>query len=163
MKVLLWLLVMDLGIAFGAGLYEHRIGFSRWLTVATDGSVHWNAEAVRLDNPGLRFWAYITTGPLTILTIANLLIAWRFLTGWLRAWWLAASAVSLVERAITFAYFIPTMIGLMNAPDTAESVATAARWAELNYVRHALALAAWILALQAFSLASRSFASRPAS
>ena len=161
MRIVLWLFVIDLGIAFGAGLYEHRIVFERWLTVATDGSVHWNAEAVRLDNSGLRFWAYITTGPLTVLTIANLWMAWRYVTGWLRAWWIAASALSLVERVFTFAYFIPTMIGLMNAPDTAESVATAARWSDLNYVRHALAFAAWMLAMQTFSLASRTFTTRP--
>ena len=161
MKALLWLFVMDLGIAFGAGLYEHRIVFPGWLKVATDGSVHWNAEAVRLDNSGLRFWAYVTTGPLTILTIANLWVAWRHVTSWLRAWWIAASAVSLAERLFTFAYFIPTMIALMSAPDTAASVATAARWSELNYVRHTLALAAWILAMQTFSLASRTFTSRP--
>jgi hypothetical protein len=160
MRVLLWLLVIDLGIAFGAGLYEHRVVFPRWLAVAGDGSVHWNAEAVRSDNSGLQFWAYITTGPLTLLTIANLWAAWRYAAGWFRAWWIAASGVSLVERAFTFAYFIPTMIGLMNAPDTADSVAAATRWSELNYIRHALALAAWLLALQTFSMAGRVAAPR---
>ena len=88
--------------------------------------------------------------PLTILTIANLWAAWRYTAGWLRAWWISASIVSLAERVLTLAYFIPTMIGLMNAPDTAESVATAARWVEVNYIRHAMALAAWLLALQTF-------------
>jgi hypothetical protein len=29
---LLWLFVINLGIAFGAGLYEHRIVVSRWIT-----------------------------------------------------------------------------------------------------------------------------------
>ena len=29
---LLWLFVIDLGIAFGAGLYEHRIVVPRWLS-----------------------------------------------------------------------------------------------------------------------------------
>jgi hypothetical protein len=160
MRVLLWLLVIDLGIAFGAGLYEHRIVLPRWLAVATDGTVHWHAEAVRLDNSGLRFWAYITTGPLTLLTIANLWAAWRYAAGWLRAWWIAASAVSLAERAFTFVYFIPTLIGLMNAPDTAASVSTAIRWSELNYIRHALSLVAWLLALQTFWMAARVSAPR---
>jgi len=31
---LLWLFVINLGIAFGAGLYEHRIVVGRWLTSA---------------------------------------------------------------------------------------------------------------------------------
>ena len=153
--LLLWLFVIDLGIAFGAGLYEHRIVIPRWLVVASDGTLHWNAEAARLDNSGLRFWAYVTTGPLTLLTIANLLVAWRYAAGWLRAWWIAASAVSLAERVLTLAYFIPTMIGLMNAPDTPESVATVTRWVELNTIRHALALTAWLLALQTFRMSGR--------
>jgi hypothetical protein len=161
MKIILWLFVIDLGIAFGAGLSEHRIVFPRWLSVATDGGLHWNADAVRLDNSGLRFWAYVTTGPLTILTVANLWVAWSYTHRWLRLWWVGASAVSLVERVLTLAYFVPTMIGLMNAPDTIESVATASRWSELNYVRHSLTLAAWLLALQAFAIAHRAVTSPP--
>jgi hypothetical protein len=47
------------------------------------------------------------------------------------------------------------MIGLMTAPDTAESVATATRWSDLNNLRHVLVLAAWLLALQTFAMASR--------
>jgi hypothetical protein len=45
-SILLWLFVINLGIAFGAGLYEHRIVASKW--ISTSGEVaHWNAEAVR--------------------------------------------------------------------------------------------------------------------
>jgi hypothetical protein len=58
----------------------------------------------------------------------------------------------LADRVFTFAYFIPTMIGLMNAPDSPASVATAMRWAHLNYLRHALVLTAWLAALKAFAL-----------
>ena len=72
---LLWLFVINLGIASGAGLYEHRIVLPRWITSDSSG-VHWNAEAARRDDTGLRFWAYVTTGPLTLLTIANLFAAW---------------------------------------------------------------------------------------
>ena len=72
---LLWLFVINLGIALGAGLYEHRIVTSDW--VSDDGSGgHWNAAAARHDNTGLRFWAYVTTGPLTLLVLANLAAAW---------------------------------------------------------------------------------------
>jgi hypothetical protein len=35
-KILLWLFVIDLGIAFGAGLYEHRIVLSHWISKARD-------------------------------------------------------------------------------------------------------------------------------
>jgi hypothetical protein len=78
--ILLWLFVINLGIAFGAGLYEHRIVVPNWLSHGKDGA-HWNAGTARHDNTGLRFWAFVTTGPLTLLTLANLLRgavpAWR--------------------------------------------------------------------------------------
>ena len=40
----LWLFVVVLGIAFGAGLYEHRIAIPRWITRA-DGVLHWDAAS----------------------------------------------------------------------------------------------------------------------
>ena len=147
---LLWLFVINLGIAFGAGLYEHRIVTSDWLS--DDGSGrHWNAAAARHDNTGLRFWAYVTTGPLTLLLLANLAAAWTT-SGPERSWWLAAACLVLVDRILTFAYFIPTMVGLMNAADSAASVAAAARWMNLNYLRHALVFGGWMAALKAFAL-----------
>jgi hypothetical protein len=148
--ILLWLFVINLGIAFGAGLYEHRIVTPDW--IADDGSrSHWNAEAARRDDTGLRFWAYVTTGPLTLLTLANLFVAWKT-SGPERGWWITAALVVLGDRTLTFFYFIPTMAGLMNAPDSTASVATATRWMTLNYLRHALVLGGWLAALKAFSL-----------
>ena len=75
--VLLWLFVIDLGIAFGAGLYEHRIVVARW---------------------------------------------------------------------------IGSSVRLMRTADSLASVAAARRWSRLNYLRHALVLAAWLMSLRAFSL-----------
>jgi hypothetical protein len=147
----LWLFILNLGIAFGAGLYEHRIVMSRWIGQAPDSGTHWNAEAVRQDDTGRRFWAFVTTVPLTLLTIANLIAAWRAPAG-LRFWWLAAAIAALADRAFTFGYFIPTMIGLMNAPDSPQAVATAMRWSNFNYLRHAFVLAAWLASLKAFAL-----------
>jgi hypothetical protein len=148
---LLWLFVINLGIAFGAGLYEGRITIANWLISTPDGGVHWNAEAARRDNTGLRFWVFVTTGPLTLLTIANLFGAW-FAAGQLRTWWLAASIAALADRVFTFAYFIPTMVVLLQAVDSVESVAIAQQWATLNQVRHALTLTGWVAALKAFAL-----------
>ena len=149
-RVALWLFVINLGVAFGAGLYEHRIVTPNWIT--GDGSgTHWNAAAARRDDTGLRFWAYVSTGPLTLLTLANLFAAWRA-SGAARAWWLAASFIILAERLFTFAYFIPTMARLMGAADAPESVAAAMRWSSLNYFRHALVFSGWLSALKALSL-----------
>ena len=101
----------NLGIAFGAGLYEHRIVVSKWITSGKSG-VHWNAEAVLRDDTGRKFWAFVTTVPLTLLTLANPFAAWRSSDA-VRGWWLAAGLVALADRAFTFSYFIPTMVGLM--------------------------------------------------
>jgi hypothetical protein len=150
---LLWLFVINLGIAFGAGLYEHRIVTPRWINRGV-GSPHWNAEAARRDDTGLRFWAYVTTGPLTLLTLANLAIAWTT-SGPARAWWLAAGLLLLGDRLLTFGYFIPTMVGLMKAPDSPAAVAAATRWIRLNYLRHALIFTGWMAALEALVLRSQ--------
>jgi hypothetical protein len=149
--IALWLFVINLGIAFGAGLYEHRIVVSRWITFSAEGGRHWNAEAARQDDTGRRFWAFVSTIPLTLLTLANLFLAWRSAEA-VRGWWLAAAVAALAERVFTFSYFIPTMVGLMRAPDSPESAATATRWANLNYLRHAIVLVAWLAALKAFAV-----------
>jgi hypothetical protein len=148
--VILWLFVINLGIAFGAGLYEHRIVVSSW--VATSGTeAHWKPEKVRHDDTGRRFWAFVTTGPLTLLTLANLCVAWRAPAG-LRAWWLAAALLALADRACTFGYFIPQMVRLMNTPDSPQAAAAAMRWSNFNYLRHVIVLTAWLASLKTFAL-----------
>ncbi|HEX7085747.1 MAG TPA: hypothetical protein VF198_05250 [Vicinamibacterales bacterium] len=149
--LLLWLFVIFLGTAFGAGVYEHRVVLPRWVETAGDSGGHWNADAARRDDTGRRFWAYVTTVPLTLLTLVNLWAAWQAPAP-LRTWWLIAAGVALVERVFTFSYFIPTMVGLMNAADTPASVASAVRWSSFNYLRHVLALTAWLAALRTFAL-----------
>lgn len=149
--VVLWLFVINLGVAFGAGVYEHRIVVPQWLTSSSPEGPTWSAEAAREADTGLRFWAFASTGPLTILTVLNLLAA-RHASGATRRWWLASAGAALTERLFTFAYFIPTMVGLMGAPDSAESVDTAARWVTLNHLRHTIVVGAWLAALQTFAL-----------
>lgn len=80
-----------------------------------------------------------------------MVIAWRG-AGPERGWWLAAALAALADRALTFSYFIPAMMGLMNAADSPAAVAAAERWMYLNYLRHVLVLAAWLAALRALSL-----------
>lgn len=148
-KAVLWLFVIFLGITFGAGVYESRIVVARW-TTSPDGDATWNAEAARSDDTGRRFWGFVTTGPLTLLTLASLVLGWRA-SGELRKWWLASAIVAVADRSFTFAYFIPTMVRLMNAADSPEARASANLWANLDYVRHAMVMAAWLLALKAFA------------
>ena len=150
-RLALWLFVVILGIAFGAGLYEHRIAMPRWL-VSENGVLRWDAASARRDDTGLRFWAYVTTGPLTILTLANLFFAWRAAEP-KHTWWLIAASMVLAERAFTFSYFIPTMVRLMDAADSPANAATALGWARLNYLRHLLVFAGWLAALKTLTIA----------
>jgi hypothetical protein len=142
-RILLWLLVIDLGIAFGAGIYEARVVIPQWA----------NLPSSAWPNTGLQFWVYVTTVPLTLLALANAIAAWRDRSP-ARAWWLAGVALVIAERMATFGYFIPTMVGLMSdgGLSPAEATATLSRWTLLNNGRHLLTLAAWLAALKAFSL-----------
>jgi hypothetical protein len=152
-KILLWLFVINLGIVFGAGLYEARIEFPQWLIYTEPEGYRWSAEAARQANSGVKFWVCVTTVPLTLLTLANLILAWRA-RGPIRLWWLGAAVVALIDRVFTFTYFVPTMVNLMSdeSLSQAQAVATASRWGQLNYLRHVVVLVAWLLALKAFSL-----------
>jgi hypothetical protein len=149
---LLCLFVINLGIAFGAGLYESRIVVPRWIGLGPDGVLmHWNAEAAQQDDTGRRFWAFVTTGPLTLLTLANLFASWRT-SGRLRRWWIGAAVTVLVERAFTFAYFIPTMVWLIQQEHSGAVAESASTWAQVNYVRHALVVIALVCALKALTM-----------
>jgi len=148
-RVLLWLFVVNLGIAFGAGIYEQRVVIPRWE----------NAPPQTWPNTGLEFWVYVTTVPLTLLTFANLVAAWLE-QGPRRYWWLGAAAISVVERIATFSYFIPTMLSLQGTEDLlqAEVQEALSQWLLLDCGRHVLTLAAWLAALKAFSLPGKTTA-----
>jgi hypothetical protein len=150
--IILWLFVITLGIAFGAGLYESRIAVPLWLRGSRASGYRWDAAAARDANAGVRFWAYVTTGPLTLLTLTSLFAAWRAPEP-VRQAWLIATAAALIERVMTFAYFVPTMITLMREGALSDSaaVAKARQWVALGVVRHAATLVAWLAALAALS------------
>ncbi|WP_008308736.1 hypothetical protein [Leptolyngbya sp. PCC 6406] len=159
-QLLLWLWVINLGIALGAGLYESVIVFPQWLVMGPDGGYQWLAAAARDANTGLRFWVYVTTVPLTVLTVANAVVAWPH-RGKLRRWWLGAVGLALVERLFTFGYFVPTMLHLMgDNPSASEAVTTALHWSHLNHLRHLLLLVAWLAALKTFALLYQQFTAR---
>jgi hypothetical protein len=145
-EVLLWLFGLVLGISFGAGIYEARVVVPQWE----------NTPPQTWPNTGLMFWAYVTTVPLTLLTLASLVAAWRD-QGPRRYWWLGALAITIAERSATFSYFIPTLIRLTGTEDLpeAEVKATLSQWRRRNYGRHVLTLGAWLAALKALSLPTK--------
>jgi hypothetical protein len=141
-SILLWLFVINLGIAFGAGLYETRVVIPQWA----------NLPPKDWPNTGLLFWVYVTTVPLTLLTLANLIAAWLD-EGGRRKWWLGAVVIVFAERITTFSYFIPAMLNLTSSDLThAEIAARLSQWLLFNHARHLLTLAGWLMALKAISL-----------
>jgi hypothetical protein len=149
----LWLLVVNLGITFGAGIYEARINVPQWLRGRRPGEGRrWNREVAAEANVGPRFWAYFSTVPLTILTPVSLIRALMAHPP-LKGWWLGASLIALFERLLTFGYFVPTLLRLLRNVIRPQSSATvkAVQWAHLAIVRHAAILLAWLAALKAFA------------
>ncbi|MEO7858892.1 MAG: DUF1772 domain-containing protein [Nitrospirales bacterium] len=144
---------MNVGIAFGAGSYEQRIIFPQWFSRLPESGLRVDSEAMRRTDAGRKFWAYVTTVPLTLLTLTGLSVAWQT-QGPRYDWWLAATAITLVERIETFSYFIPTVLKLMRGESLPESRVDTmvSQWARLNYIRASLTLAGWIAALKAFSV-----------
>jgi len=151
--ILLLLFVVNLGTAFGAGLYEMRIVLPMWFHRAADGQYEIDHGAMRQTDVGRKFWGMVTTAPLTLLTLANVFLAWQSHAP-AHAWWLAAAFVALAERLGTLAFFIPTAIRIERSdlkplPNTSDVVA---RWVQLNYVRNLFTLVALLLALRAMLL-----------
>src|SRR5262245_14032764 len=105
-KILLWLFVLNLGVVFGAGIYEARISVARWIGRPPAAGPAWHADEARRDDTGRRFWGFTTTVPLTLITLANLWAAWQS-SGTIRTWWLVAALFALGDRIFTFTYFIP--------------------------------------------------------
>ncbi len=151
--LLLSLFIINLGISLGAGVYESRIVVPQWLVRSSDGRTHWNVAAAVAANVGLRFWVYVTTVPLTILTFANLFAALQAV-GPARNWWLTAVIAAALDRASTFGYFVPTMLRLTrpDGPTGDDAARLATKWAQLDYIRHGLTLAALVSALFALML-----------
>lgn len=142
-EIVLWLFVINLGIAFGAGIYEARVVIPQWA----------NIPPREWPNTGLMFRVYVTTVPLTLLTIVSLAAAWLS-QGPMRFWWLAAVCIVIVERIATFSYFIPTMVRLMGSESMAEADVRAglSQWLLMNHGRHVLTLGGWLAALKTLSL-----------
>ena len=145
-EVLLWLFIIVLGTAFGAGIYEARVVVPLWASAPP--------ASLKTPDSGHRFWVFVTSIPLTLLTVANFVVALQA-QGPRRAWWLTATLVVLVERGATFGYFIPTMLRMQRDPTASDTSvrATLTQWARLNYLRNGLTLVAWLAALKVLSIA----------
>lgn len=143
-EILLWLFAINLGVVVGAGLYEQRVVVPLWASAPP--------QSFGKPEVGLRFWLFVTTIPLTFLTLANVLAAW-ISNGSARAWWLAAIVIVVIERISTFTYFVPTLLALQNEQSAAPDAALRfALWRKLNPLRLLLTIVAWLAALKALTI-----------
>ncbi|MEZ0540097.1 anthrone oxygenase family protein [Fibrella arboris] len=151
--LVLSLFILNLGTAFGAGLYETQLVLPHWFPKAAASGYRVDPEAMHRLDSGRKFWAFVTTVPLTLLTLANVYMALQT-THPGTTWWLAATLITLVERLSTFAFFIPTIIRLQRTDQVtpAQTNRMVSAWLGINYIRNGLTLLAFLLALKAFSL-----------
>lgn len=149
-----WLLVIFTGVAFGAGAYEARVQVPQWFATV-DGTTVWQAAMAKAADPGLKFWAFVTTGPITLLTLLSAVLVWKT-RGPIRRWWFVVLAFLLIDRAMTFGYFIPTMVELMSGKMAeVDATQTAQQWQNLNVVRLVASGASFLAAIKLLTEFSR--------
>jgi len=95
--------------AFG-GASTKRIVLPQWFNSSSEPGLRVDSRPWRSADTGRRFWAFVSTGPLTLLTLANLVVAWESQS---KGRVVVGAGDTLMERIATFSYFIPTAIRLM--------------------------------------------------
>ena len=149
-EILLLSIIINLGIALGAGLYETRIVLPLWFHQSPNGNYQVDFDAMRRIDTGRKFWGFVTTAPLTLLTIANLVFAFQSKAP-LYGWWISGAFIILLERIGTFTFFIPTAIKLQKGKNlsVSKTASLVSWWTRLNYIRNALTLVALLIFLRA--------------
>ena len=104
--IFIWMFVVNLGVVFGAGVYEARISVPRWLGPPNAGRP-WLAS-----RPGQsrRRWAQILGlhhHDSAHLADPRQPLGGRSFFGAHQFWWLTAATLAFADRVFTFAYFIP--------------------------------------------------------
>jgi hypothetical protein len=150
--VWVWLLVIFVGIQFGAGWYEKLAIVPLWADAQAD-QVLAVMESSGMKRAGRAFWPFVSP-VVALLAVINVVVAWRSNATY-RRWWLAAGAVMTVYALASYGYFVPQMLAFQSAGDswTAPEIETFATWwTGLNYLRMAIGGIGWLCALRALSL-----------
>jgi hypothetical protein len=149
--VLLWLLVVYVGLQFGAGLYEKIVIVPLWDSVPPR-DVLAAMERSGMYDAGRVFWPFVSP-VVALLAIANL-VAWRGNRA-NRRWALAAGIIMLGYAIFSYSYFVPQLLMLQSSADSwpeSKISATVHWWTGLNHLRLLLGAAGWFCALRALSL-----------
>jgi hypothetical protein len=148
----LWLLVIFVGIQFGAGWYEKLAIVPLWADASAD-QVLAAMDSSGMKRAGRAFWPFISP-VVALLAVINVVVAWRSNTTY-RRWWLAAGVAMTVYALASYGYFVPQMLAFQSGGErwTAPEVdAFVNWWTGLNYVRMAVGGIGWLCALRALSL-----------
>lgn len=158
-QIILWLFVIALGISMGGGLYEGRVVEPLWASAVPDSVIgyyeHNVANPQFAPNQGGNFWIFVTPMS-TLLTIATLISA-RWTRGLHRRWRVAAAGLAMVSQVFTFVWFVPNIMRLLGGDvltmsrDEVSSLANL--WLNLNWIRVALLMTAWLAAMRAMTIA----------
>jgi hypothetical protein len=151
-RIWLWLLVIFVGIQFGAGWYEKVAVVPLWADASAD-QVLAAMEATGMKRAGRVFWPFVSP-VVAMLAVVNLVVAWRSNTSY-RRWWLAASAAMTLYALASYGYFVPQMLLFQSGadawkPSQIETFVT--WWTAMNYVRMSIGAIGWLCALRALSL-----------
>ena len=148
----LWLLVIFVGIQFGAGWYE-KLGVIPLWADAPPGQVLDAMDESGFHQAGRAFWPFVSP-VVALLSLINLYLAWRTPVTF-RRWWLASAGIMAAYSLSTYGYFATQMLifqagGNDWAPDRVESFIDT--WTTLNYPRMVLGGIGWLCGLRALSL-----------
>jgi hypothetical protein len=148
----LWLLVIFVGIQFGAGWYEKLAIVPLWADTSAD-QVLAAVERSGMKRAGRVFWPFVSP-VVALLAVINLVVAWRSNIAY-RLWWLAAGAAMTVYALASYGYFVPQMLAFQSGGEswTASEIETfVSWWTGPNYARMTMGGIGWLCALRALSL-----------
>jgi hypothetical protein len=150
--VWLWLLVIFVGIQFGAGWYEKLAIVPLWADASADQMLA-ATDSSGMKRAGRVFWPFVSP-VVALLALVNLVLAWRSDTSY-RRWWLAAGLTMTVYALSSYGYFVPQMLSFQSTGQgwTDQQIETFVTWwTGLNYVRMIVGGIGWLCALRALSL-----------
>jgi len=150
--ITLWLLVIFVGIQFGAGLYEKLAIVPLWAEVPGDQVLD-QIQTSGMYRAGRAFWPFVSV-PVAILAVLNLVLAWRSKAPE-RRWWLTGAALMCGYAVASYGFFVPSMLALQSSGASwpaAEIESLVSLWTALNWGRMVVGAAGWLCALRALSL-----------
>ena len=152
----LWLLVIFVGIQFGAGWYEKLGIVPLWADLPPD-QVLSAMEDSGMKRAGRAFWPFVSP-VVALLSLVSLYVGWRSPAP-MRRWWIAGAGLMAAYALASYTFFVPQMLMFQSSGDTwsPERVDTFVTWwTGLNYPRMVLGGLGWLCLLRALSLSATS-------